>query len=68
MSNERTIWGEQPYKHDCEEMARQEATVRAEAEEPGDSHEKEFGGDRRARMESDAEDRFEEIQEDRSER
>ena len=54
--NERTIKGEKV------------SAVRVEAEEPGKSQKRESEGDRRARMESDAEERFEDIQEDRSNR
>ena len=44
----------------------QEAAMRMKGDEPGESQQEETEGDRRARMESDAEARFEEIQEDHS--
>ena len=64
--NERTTKGEQPYKRDREELAQQEAAVHTRAEVPGESQQEHSKGDTRARMESDAEARFEEIQQDHS--
>ena len=66
--NDRTTKGEQPYKDEREAMAQKESDLRTKAEELGESQKDESAGDRRARMESDAEERFEEIQEDRSNR
>lgn len=66
--NERTSKGEQPYKDNREEIAQKESGLRTEAEDFGESRKQESGGDRQARMESEAEERFEEIQEDRSSR
>ena len=66
--NERTTKGEQPYKDEREEMAQKESDLRTKAEELAESQKDESGGDSLARMESDAEERFEEIQEERSKR
>ncbi|HEX3302687.1 MAG TPA: hypothetical protein VHR64_07375 [Thermomicrobiales bacterium] len=66
--NERTSKGGQPYKDEREEMAQKESDLRTKAEDLGESQKNEPAGDRLARMESDAEERFEEIQEDRSNR
>lgn len=62
--NERTTKGEQPFKDAREQLAMNEAANRRDpiAEEQRDESEDE----RLARLEAEAEDRFEDVQEDRS--
>jgi len=64
--NERVGQGEQPYKDNREAMAQKDAELQAEAEDYGETHQRESGDDQRERMEHEAEKRFEKVQKHRS--
>ena len=64
--NERVGQGEQPYKDNREALAQKDAELQAEAEEYGETRQRESGAEQRERIEHEAEKRFEEAQKRRT--